>query len=130
MAQRRVAVIPVINKNNKQKVCLVTSRDKRKWILPTGKHEKKLSDEKVALLEAYEEAGLKGKLDKSFCKKLDVSSPSGKKKRKTKLFLIKVDKQLKDWPEKKQRRRVMVNLENLHQYINDKKLKKVIRSFC
>lgn len=130
MTQRRVAVIPVVKKNNKYKVCLVTSRYKRKWILPTGKHEKNLSDEKVAMLEAFEEAGVKGKIDKSFCKQLAVSSPSGKKKRKTKLYLINVDEQLKNWPEKKQRRRTMVNLKELHRYISDKKLKKLIRSSC
>jgi 8-oxo-dGTP pyrophosphatase MutT (NUDIX family) len=130
MPQRRVAVIPVVRKNKRFKVCLVTSRDKRKWILPTGKHEKKLSDARVALLEAFEEAGVKGKLDKSFCKQLDVCSPSGKKKRKTKLYLIKVDKQLKKWPEKKQRQRAMVNPAKLHQYLDDKKLKKVIRASC
>ena len=127
MAQKRVAVIPVIRKNNKYKICLVTSRDEGKWILPTGKHEKKRSDREVAVIEAFEEAGVVGKIDKKFCKSLHLASPSGKKKRKTTLYLIRVDKQLKQWPEKNQRRRVMVELENLGRYIADKKLKKLLK---
>ena len=127
MAQKRVAVIPVIRKNNKCKICLVTSREERKWILPTGKHEKKRSDREVAVLVAFEEAGVVGKIDKKFCKSLHVASPSGKKKRKTTLYLIRVDKRLKQWPEKKQRRRAMVEQARLGRYLADKKLKKLLK---
>lgn len=127
MAQKRVAVLPVITKSNKNKICLVTSRYKRKWILPTGKHEKNRSDREVALLEAFEEAGVKGQLDDTFRKSLLVESPSGRKKRKITLYLIKVDQQLKSWPEKKQRRRVLINPSQIDRYLDDKRLKKVIR---
>ena len=90
MAQRRVAVIPVVKRKNKCKVCFITSRIEQKWILPTGKHEKKLSDEEVACLEAFEEAGVSGKLIKSFCKSLKVKSPSGRKIRRVTFYLIEV----------------------------------------
>ena len=128
MPQKRIAVIPVIKKDKKCRVYLVTSRYKCKWIIPTGKHEKHLADREVALLEAYEEAGVGGRLDKSFCKCLNVKSPSGRKKRKTKLYLIEVKKQFKKWPEHKQRRRKLVKLERLDDFVCDKKLSKTIRS--
>jgi 8-oxo-dGTP pyrophosphatase MutT (NUDIX family) len=128
MPQKRIAVIPVLRKGKKLRIYLVTSRDMCKWIIPTGKHEKHLTDRQVALLEAYEEAGVEGHLDKSFCQSLNVRSPSGRKKRKTKLYLIEVNKQLKKWPEKKQRRRKLVTLEQLDDFVCDKKLSKKIRS--
>lgn len=128
MPQKRIAVIPVLRKGKKLRIYLVTSRDMCKWIIPTGKHEKHLTDRQVALLEAYEEAGVEGRLDKSFCKSLNVRSPSGRKKRKTKLYLIEVNKQLKKWPEKKQRRRKLVTLEQLDDFVCDKRLSKKIRS--
>lgn len=128
MKQKRVAVIPVVKKKKKCKVFLVTSRDRQKWILPTGKHEKKMSDKKVAMLEAFEEAGVIGRIDNSFCKLIEVSSPSGKKKRKTKLYLIKVSKQLKRWPEKKERKRKLVDLKRMPRFVKDKKLKKIIKN--
>ena len=128
MPQKRIAVIPVVKKDKKCRIYLVTSRYKCKWILPTGKHEKHLTDKEVALLEAYEEAGVEGRLDKSFCKSLNVLSPSGRKKRKTKLYLIEVNKQFKKWPEKKERRRKLVNIDKLDDFVCDKKLSRKIRS--
>jgi 8-oxo-dGTP pyrophosphatase MutT (NUDIX family) len=128
MPQKRVAVVPVLKKNKAHHVCLVTSRCKRKWIIPTGKPEKHLSDEQVALLEAYEEAGVKGKLDKSFRKTIEVCSPSGRKFRKTELFLINVERQLKKWPEMKQRRRKFVDIRKLDRFVCDKKLSRTIRA--
>jgi len=122
--QKRVAVIPVINKN---KICLVTGRGTGNWMLPTGKHEKRRTNRQVAILEAFEEAGLVGKIDKKFSKSVILQSPSGKKKRKTTLFLIRVDKQLKQWPEKEQRRRATVKLCDLEHYITDKKLQKLLK---
>ena len=128
MAQKRIAVVPIVKKSNKYKVYLITSRCKRKWIVPTGKHEKRLSSREVAEIEVFEEAGLLGDLDKKFCETIEVTSPSGRKKRKTTLYLIRVKKQLKNWPEKKQRRRIMINLDQLDRYIDDKNLKKAIQS--
>jgi 8-oxo-dGTP pyrophosphatase MutT (NUDIX family) len=128
MTQKRVAVVPVLKKKNGHQVCLVTSRCKHKWILPTGKHEKYLSDREVAVLEAFEEAGVLGKLDKSFYKSLKVCSPSGRKTRRTRLFLMNVDRKLKNWPEKKHRRRKFVDVRKLDSFICDKKLSKAIQS--
>jgi len=128
MAQKRVAVVPVIRKNNTHHVCLVTSRCKRKWIVPTGKREKHLTDAQVALLEAYEEAGVTGKLDKSFRRSIEVCSPSGRKVRQTELFLIKVDRQHNKWPEMKQRRRKFVDIRKLHRFVCDKKLSRTIQA--
>ncbi|MGD2118191.1 MAG: hypothetical protein PVG66_07525 [Chromatiales bacterium] len=127
MPQRRVAVIPVIKHNKRSKIYLVTCRENCKWIIPTGKHEKRLSDKKVAALEAYEEAGVIGKLDKSFRKSLLVQSPGGKKKRRLKLYLIKVEKSYKKWPEDKQRKRKRVAADELGKYVSDKRLRKQLK---
>jgi 8-oxo-dGTP pyrophosphatase MutT (NUDIX family) len=128
MTQKRIAVVPVLKKNNRHHVCLVTSRCKGKWIIPTGKHEKHLTDRQVAVLEAFEEAGVIGKLDKSFCKSTHVCSPSGRKMRKTRLFLINIDHQLNNWPEKKQRRRKFVDIRKLDRFVCDKKLSRAIQA--
>ena len=127
MTQKRIAVIPVIQKRNGYQICLVTSRDRQKWIIPTGKQEKHLSDRKVAELEAYEEAGVRGRMEKGFSMTLTIASPSGRKKRKTRLYMIRVKEQLKDWPEKHQRRRKLVDVDKLDRFVCDKKLGKTIR---
>ena len=58
----KVVVVPVFFDPSGYKIVLVTSREKKLWILPKGNVEKKLSRKESALLEAYEEAGLKGKI--------------------------------------------------------------------
>ena len=127
MPQRRVAVIPVIKKSKSYEIYLVTCREKNKWIIPTGKHEKKMSDKKVAVLEAYEEAGVIGKLDRSFRKSVVVQSPGGRKKRKLKLYMIKVEKSYKKWPEDKQRKRKKVSADELGKFVSDKRLRKQLK---
>jgi 8-oxo-dGTP pyrophosphatase MutT (NUDIX family) len=44
-------------------VCLVSSRNGRRWVLPKGHVEKGHTPEQTAAHEAWEEAGLKGKID-------------------------------------------------------------------
>jgi 8-oxo-dGTP pyrophosphatase MutT (NUDIX family) len=41
-------------------VCLVTSRNRRRWVLPKGHVEKARTPADTAAAEAWEEAGLKG----------------------------------------------------------------------
>jgi 8-oxo-dGTP pyrophosphatase MutT (NUDIX family) len=55
---RQSAVVPVRN----GQVCLVTSRNGKRWVVPKGTIELGRSAGEVALAEAWEEAGLVGLL--------------------------------------------------------------------
>ena len=55
----------------RDKVVLVTSRNRDAWILPKGNRAKKRSDRLQAKREAFEEAGLQGSLN---CKYYDFNS--------------------------------------------------------
>jgi 8-oxo-dGTP pyrophosphatase MutT (NUDIX family) len=46
-------------------VLLITSRETRRWVIPKGWPIKGMSSAKSAAREAFEEAGVKGKVDKS-----------------------------------------------------------------
>lgn len=122
--KKRIAVVPVVMNKARLKVYLITSREKRKWIIPTGKLEKKLSNRQVAALEAFEEAGILGKLDKHFREQVLLQSPSGKHKRKTTIFLLYVKRILKCWPEIHDRKRKLVSLKKYLESISDRKLKR------
>ena len=106
------------------KVYLITSREERKWIIPTGKLEKKLNNRQVAALEAFEEAGILGKLDKHFREQVLLQSPSGKHKRKTTVFLLYVKRILKCWPEIHDRKRKLVSLKKYLKSVSNRKLKR------
>ena len=120
----RIAVVPIVKNHAKLRVYLVTSREQRQWIIPTGKLEKKLSNRKVAALEAFEEAGIIGKLDKHFSERVLLQSPSGKHARKTTVFLLHVKQILKFWPEIRERKRKLVSIKKYLKSISNKKLKR------
>ena len=128
---KRVAVLPILMENSKNKkkhgkkrkkkckIYLVTSRVQGQWILPTGKLEKNLSNRRVALLEAFEEAGILGKLDAQFKVHVQLQRPCGKKARTTIVFLLYVESQ---------RKRKAISIESYIETVSDKKLKKKLLS--
>ncbi len=120
----RVAVVPIIAHKNKSKIGLVTSRDQHQWIIPTGKTEKKLSERQVATLEAFEEGGMLGKLDRHFRTEVMLPSPCGKYQRKTTVFLLYVKRMLKTWPEFDERRRKQVSVKHYLHTVPSPKLKR------
>lgn len=124
MTEKRIAVIPIIKKKNKKQICLVTSRSKKNWILPTGKYERKHTHKRVAMLEAFEEAGLIGRLDNSFCETFTYKKSGSGQKRHIKLFRMTVTKIHKKWPEKKQRKRELIPAKLLKSQVSDKQLAK------
>ncbi len=95
-----------IAEDGSRQVMLLTSRETRRWVIPKGWPMKGLKPPKVAAQEAYEEAGLVGHII--------GKKPVGVfhyRKRLPKdhllcevwVFLLWVDRQLDNWPEKNQR---------------------------
>ena len=96
---RQAAVIAVY----RGRICLVTSSSGRHWLLPKGhlEHGSKLCE--TALQEAWEEAGLVGKLAGD-----SVGQYRFKKlgrEYRVEVFWMKVTKVWRHWPEQKRRRR-------------------------
>jgi 8-oxo-dGTP pyrophosphatase MutT (NUDIX family) len=124
--ERRVAVVPVIVGKHKRKlkIGLVTPRCSGGWIVPTGKTEKKMSNRQVATLEAFEEAGMLGKLDREFRIDVLLPSPCKQYERRTTVFLLYVKRILKSWPEDDERRRKKVSLKAYLRMVPNQKLKR------
>jgi len=122
--QRRVAVVPVIAGKRKLRIGMVTPRCQDGWIVPTGKKEKKMSDRQVAALEAFEEAGLLGKLDNKFRIDVLLPGPGKHEARRTTVFLLHVKRILKSWPEDDERRRKQVSLKRYLRKLPSRKLKR------
>lgn len=122
--QKRIAVVPIIAGKRKVKIGMVTSRCQQRWIVPTGKTEKKLSYRQVAVLEAFEEAGLLGKLDSKFRIQVRLPSPCRQYERTTTVFLLYVKRILKTWPENHERKRRQVSVKEYLQTVPSDKLKR------
>ena len=105
---KQYGVLPYSQSSGKLKIILITSRISNQWIVPKGNRVPNKSKRESALQEAYEEAGLTGKLDEDlkFC--FNIMS-HGEKVELT-LYPMRTDKRLsKKWPESHQRKRIEVS---------------------
>lgn len=115
----QVGVFPVTEEG---KIVLVTTRSGEYWIFPKGCREKGRSDHDVASDEAYEEAGLTGKIKRESIE-FKVHS---KRTKKLRLFPMKVEKLAKKYPESDERKRITVSFEKAEKLLQ-KDLKEVVR---
>ena len=60
--QQQAAVIPFRRNGHEVSLCLITAAASRSWGIPKGTIERGMSPEDTALQEAWEEAGLRGRI--------------------------------------------------------------------
>ncbi len=102
------AALPYRLVNGRIEVLLVTSRETRRWIIPKGWAEKAVEPHAMAAREAFEEAGVRGRVEQRpfgayrYAKRLTAnkSVPCT-----VTVYLLEVEEELADWPEKKERER-------------------------
>ena len=128
-ARRQVAALPLrLTKDGELEILLVTSRDTGRWIIPKGWTSKRIKDCKAAAREARQEAGVKGKVLR------DAIGTYRYIKRElgngalieVRVFLLKVSKRCKRWPEERERRRAWFDLKIAASKVSDPELSTLI----
>jgi 8-oxo-dGTP pyrophosphatase MutT (NUDIX family) len=117
----QAAVLPV----RAGRVCLVTSREGKNWLIPKGRIGRGKTAGEAALLEAWEEAGLTGYLDREPVGAF-LFEKLGKSYHVT-IFLMHVTEARKNYPEREVRERRWVRVERAAKLVTDPGLKKVLR---
>jgi 8-oxo-dGTP pyrophosphatase MutT (NUDIX family) len=117
---RQAAAIPVRG----DRVCLVTSRSGRRWVIPKGQIDPGHSAGEAALVEAWEEAGLLGTLDGEAVGAY-VYEKYGLVHHVT-VFVLRVTDQKADWPERSERRRQWLTAEEAADRIEDAGLRDLL----
>lgn len=105
---RQCAALPFRVVNGRTEVLLITSRETRRWIVPKGWVEKDTKPDRMAAREAFEEAGVTGTVVKPPYGSYRYSKRLTSSKAVTcdvTVYLLRVDEELADWPEKDQRER-------------------------
>lgn len=112
-------------------VMLVTSRTTRRWVLPKGSIGSGLTAYQSAVLEAYEEAGVGGRIGRSCIGVYGYTKRNEKKHKRclVKVFPLRVAKVLPDWPERRQRRRQWVSFRTAAARVQEGALKKILSAF-
>ncbi len=118
---RQAGAIPVSD----GKVCVVSSRSGKRWVVPKGCLEPGKTAGEIALQEAWEEAGLVGLLLPE-----PVGSYVYEKAGLTchvTVFLMRVTEAAADWPERQWRERRWLSFAQAQLHIEDTGLRELIR---
>jgi 8-oxo-dGTP pyrophosphatase MutT (NUDIX family) len=112
-------------------VMLITSRDTGRWVIPKGWQGAGLAGQDSAKREAREEGGLVGRMGKRpignyrYIKKLsDGSSVTCS----VEVFTLEVERQLKSWPERKERDTQWFELKKAAAAVDEPELAAMIRN--
>ena len=114
--KKRYGVICHIPGSKRDEVILVTSRRSKNWIFPKGRKVPGMSGAASARREAYEEAGLRGQIDKHM--KFRILAQQAGEKVELVLYSMRVDKVLKHWPEARQRSRLITTRDKAEKLLN------------
>lgn len=121
---RQSAVIPYRIVEGKLQVLMITSRRKKRWIIPKGIIEPELSAADSAAKEAFEEAGLNGQV---------CTSPIGTYEYekwgnicRVQVFTMRVEKVWDEW-EENFRDREWISLDTAIKRVQEKRLKQILK---
>jgi len=125
------AIAVRLGRQNRIEVLLLTSRGTGRWVIPKGWRMRSRTPAGTARREAYEEAGVKGRLwsrrsigsylyskaDEKFTGEILV-----------RVFVLVVDEQAKDWPEIRERRTRWFPVERAAALVKERELAKLLRA--
>lgn len=128
--KKQYAALPMRRFGSRHKVLLLTSRDTGRWVVPKGWPIRHLAPWQTAAIEAFEEAGLRGRVKK---KPLGAYTYNKRRRKKqsvrcsVKVYLMLVDEVLKKWPEAHERKRDWFDPKKAAKRVNEPELKMILR---
>ena len=118
----QAAAIPVYD----GQVCLVTSSSGRRWVMPKGLIEPGQTAGETALQEAWEEAGLAGVLHTEPVGSYLYEKYGGMCH--VTVFLMQVNDEADDWPERLSRQRVWLPVDEAADRIREPGLREILET--
>ncbi|HEV3043893.1 MAG TPA: NUDIX hydrolase [Roseiarcus sp.] len=132
-ARRQVAALPFRRTATGDiEILLVTSRESGRFIIPKGWPMKRLDDADAAAKEAYEEAGVVGKVkrksigDYIYWKRFERSFEL----LKVDVYALEVRQQRADWPEKNARKSGWLSKEEAAKRVDEPGLVALLKEFA
>jgi len=127
--RHQIAALPLRKKGKDIEILLISSRETKRWIIPKGWPMDGLADHQAAEREAFEEAGVEGKMGK-----IPIGFFAYDKRKKSgrlqpcdvTVYTLNVSKLCRDWPEKSERKRRWFSAEQAASLVTDEGLSAVI----
>ncbi|MBO6520001.1 MAG: NUDIX hydrolase [Rhodospirillales bacterium] len=113
------------------KVLMVTSRGRGRWVLPKGGIEEGQSAQEAAVAEAYEEAGIRGRVADSKIGTYTYSKVDQPEKcaYHVRVYPMTVSHMSDDWPEKDQRDRTWMDFPSAANAVEEPELRHLLNEF-
>ncbi|WP_068115407.1 NUDIX hydrolase [Tropicimonas marinistellae] len=117
----------------KTQVLLITSRTSRRWIIPKGWPIKRMAPSETAAVEAWEEAGVRGKVQ-DICVGLYSYTKYGEGGDSdvpcvVTVFPMRVKSLSKDYPEHKERKRKWFSPKEAARKVAEPELRRILKEF-
>ncbi|GGC86221.1 NUDIX hydrolase [Chelatococcus reniformis] len=123
-----------VRKDASLELLLITSRDTKRWIIPKGWPMKGLPPARVAAREAFEEAGVKGRIDPKSIGRFVYEKRLGESGLvvpcEVTVFALAVRRDLKSWPEADEREARWTSPAVAHELLDDEGLKVLVARFA
>jgi 8-oxo-dGTP pyrophosphatase MutT (NUDIX family) len=119
------AAIPFRFEEGAPRLLLVTSRRKKHWVFPKGIIEPHLSPSESAAQEAWEEAGIRGRIRPQPVGEYKYDKWGGTCR--VQVFLLEVTEELAEWPEASFRERRWVSVEEAAELVDMEGLRRLIQ---
>jgi 8-oxo-dGTP pyrophosphatase MutT (NUDIX family) len=130
-ARRQFGALPYkVSAEEGVRVMLVTSRETKRWIIPKGWPMKDRKPYMAAKREAFEEAGVVGRIGKrpigaySYDKRIKTDAMVSCK---VEVFPLRVRKQHEEWPERAEREGRWFSPDEAARVVQEKELREIIR---
>ncbi len=119
----QVGAIPYRERKGQIEVLLITTRSRGRWIVPKGNVETELGPRRSAVLEAYEEGGVKGTLHRPVLGTYWHGDPPDCRIR---IYLLSVEETHSDWPEVQERQRQWKSVPEARQTVDEDGLRPLL----
>jgi len=119
-------------RNSQLEVLLITSLNSKRWIVPKGWPEAELSASENAAREAFEEAGVTGKIEAQpigTYHYLKVKKDGGGVPCSVEVFALEVTKQVDDWPEKDARELAWMPVQHAMMQVSEPGVRQILKDF-
>ena len=130
-AKKQIAALPYRKHGEGIEVLLITSRETKRWVIPKGWPMRNKADYNAAQQEAFEEAGIEGKMSKK-----SMGSFMYNKRRKSgrmqliqvTVYAMEVSRLLDKWPEQGQRERQWFAVNEAVELVQEEGLRAIIEA--
>ena len=125
--EHQVGAIPYVVRDGAVAILLITSRGTGSWICPKGGLINGLDEVGSAAREALEEAGVRGAAGPALGAYRAIKQRDGRNVRlQVKMFPLRVEEELADWPERAERKRRWVTVRQARRLLRDRGLARLV----